>query len=100
MYRTLSTSGKDSDKTAKEYQYIETATGPSYQEWNQQKRGVHYVYNDSGSDTPDVFKDHRHKYSKPTEIEAYRRQIQYRCSSLVPQVLEIVISDYLKIHSA
>ena len=50
---------------------------------------------------PDVFREHRHTYSaKPEDINAYRRQIAYRCGHIGTKELEIVLKDYLTINSA
>lgn len=69
-------------------------------EWTKPKRGVDYVFNDSGYDTPDVFREHRHKYSsKPKELGGYLRQIKYRCGHIGTKELEIVLRDYLTLHS-
>ena len=63
------------------------------------KRGVHYVFNDSGHDFPNVFKDHRGSFSqKPTDLAAYRRQVTYRSLNIGTNVIAIILSDYLAIH--
>jgi len=70
-------------------------------EWVKPKRGVDYVFNDSGEDVPEVIRNHRHTFStKPEDIDAYRRQITYRCSHIGTKELEIVLKDYLTLNSA
>ena len=55
---------------------------------------------DPGQDVPEVFREHRHKYSsKPATAEAYRKQIKYRCGHIGTKELEIVLRDYLELHA-
>ncbi len=69
-------------------------------EWSKPKRGVDYIDNDAGEETPEVFREYRHKYSsKPTDIAAYRRQIIFRCGNIGTKELEIVLRDYLTLHA-
>merc|ERR1711918_311161 len=52
-----------------------------------------------GYEVPSVFRQHRHSYSaKPTDVEAYRRQIKYRCGHIGTKELEIVLKDYLAMY--
>ena len=52
-------------------------------------------------EVPDVFRAHRHMYSaKPTDIEAYKRQIIYRCGHIGTKELEIILRDYLTLNKA
>ncbi len=48
---------------------------------------------------PEVYREHRHTYStKPTDIDAYRRQLFYRCSHIGTKELEIILGDWLKLN--
>ena len=50
-------------------------------------------------EVPEVFREFRHKYStKPTDIDAYRRQLMYRCGHIGTKELEIVLRDWLKLN--
>ena len=70
-------------------------------EWYVPKKGKDFGPGDQGFDVPSVFRDHRHQYSaKPEDREAYRRQITYRCGHIGTKELEIVLRDYLTLHSA
>ena len=54
---------------------------------------------DIGMDVPEVFREHRNKYSAvPQDIDAYRRQIFYRCGHIGTKELEIVLMDWLEIN--
>ena len=49
---------------------------------------------------PEVFREHRHTYSaRPDDINAYRKQIIYRCGHIGTKELEIVLRDYLELHA-
>ena len=51
---------------------------------------------DQDDAVPNVFMEHRHQYSqKPKDIDAYRRQIYYRCGHIGTKELEIVFRDWL-----
>ena len=100
-FQSFSSDAKDPDHNAKDHQRIQSMGSQAEIEWTKPKRGVDYVFNDSGYDTPDVFREHRHQYSKkPTDIAAYRRQITFRCGNIGTKELEIVLRDYLTIYSA
>ena len=48
---------------------------------------------------PEVFREHRHKYStKPADLDAYKRQLMYRCGHIGTKELEIILSDWLKLN--
>eukprot|EP00347_Sterkiella_histriomuscorum_P022371 403330721 len=48
---------------------------------------------------PEVFREHRHKYSeKPQDVDAYKRQVMYRCSHIGTKELEIILHDWLKLN--
>ena len=48
---------------------------------------------------PEIYREHRHKFSKqPEDLNAYKRQVYYRCSHIGTKELEIIIGDYLKIN--
>ena len=54
-----------------------------------------------GQDVPEVFREHRHNFSeKPADLNAYRRQLHYRCTHIGTKELEIVLGDWLTINSA
>ena len=51
---------------------------------------------DEADVVPEIFRQHRHKYSiKPTEIDGYKRQIFYRSKHIGTKELEIILSDWL-----
>mgnify|MGYP001948625883 CR=1 FL=1 len=87
--------------TKDEYERKNHSSGSQAEaEYKAPERGVKYVFNDSGEDVPDVFREHRHQYSqKPEDINAYRRQLAYRCGHIGTKELEIVLSDYLTLNS-
>ena len=98
--QNFSGDAKDPDHNAKDHARINSMGSQAEMEWSKPKRGVDYVFNDSGHDTPDVFREHRHKYSsKPTDLAAYRRQITFRCGNIGTKELEIVLRDYLTLYS-
>ena len=48
---------------------------------------------------PEIFRKHRHEYSeKPKDINAYKRQLYFRCGHIGTKELEIILADYLKLH--
>ena len=48
---------------------------------------------------PEIYREHRHKFSiQPADIEAYKRQVTYRCTHIGTKELEIVLGDFLKIN--
>lgn len=50
---------------------------------------------------PEIFRQNRHKYStKPTDIEAYRKQIVYRSTHIGTKELEIILGDWLALNIA
>ena len=52
-----------------------------------------------GEEVPGGFREHRHTYSKmPDDIDAYRRQLAYRCGHIGTKELEIVLRDYLTLY--
>ena len=96
----FSSDAKDPDHNAKDHARINSMGSQAEMEWKKPVRGVDYVFNDSGQDTPDVFREHRHRYSeKPKDLAAYRRQITFRCGNIGTKELEIVLRDYLTINS-
>ena len=96
----FSSDAKDPDHNAKDHARINSMGSQAEMEWKRPVRGVDYVFNDSGQDTPDVFREHRHRYSeKPKDLAAYRRQITFRCGNIGTKELEIVLRDYLTINS-
>ena len=69
-------------------------------EWKRPVHGVDYDQDTEGYEVPSVFREHRHQYSqKPTDIDAYRRQIKYRCGHCGTKELEIVYRDYLTLYA-
>ena len=70
-------------------------------EWhNNPNPNAKYDIHDIGMDVPEVFREHRHTYSaKPTDINAYRKQITYRCGHIGTKELEIVLRDWLELNS-
>lgn len=49
---------------------------------------------------PEVFRENRERFSsKPEDINAYRRQIKYRCGYIGTKELEIVLSDWLDMNA-
>ena len=56
---------------------------------------------DVGDVVPEIYREHRHRFSKvPEDLEAYKRQVMYRCAHIGTKELEIVLKDYLKLHQA
>ena len=54
---------------------------------------------EEADEVPEVFREFRHKYSsKPKDIDAYRRQIFYRCGHIGTKELEIVLRDWLRLN--
>ena len=70
-------------------------------EWhNNPNPNANYDIEDPGYDVPEVFREHRHKYSaRPSDANAYRKQIKYRCGHIGTKELEIVLRDWLELHS-
>ena len=59
---------------------------------------VNYASDDEDV-VPEIYREHRHKFSiQPADIDAYKRQIMYRCTHIGTKELEIVLGDYLKIN--
>ena len=53
-----------------------------------------------GYAVPEVFREHRATYSsKPTDVNAYRKQIKYRLGHIGTKELEIVFRDWLDLHA-
>ena len=52
-----------------------------------------------GHAVPDVYREYRARFSqKPTDLNAYRRQVMFRCSHIGTKELEILLRDYLLIN--
>ena len=48
---------------------------------------------------PEIYREHRHKFSnKPDNVDAFKRQLLYRCSHIGTKELEILLRDYLILH--
>ena len=48
---------------------------------------------------PEIYREHRHMFSiQPADIDAFKRQIMYRCTHIGTKELEIVLGDYLKLN--
>ena len=55
---------------------------------------------EEGVNVPEVFRENRERFSsKPEDINAYRRQIKYRCGYIGTKELEIVLSDWLDMNA-
>ena len=45
---------------------------------------------------PEIFREHRHRFSQqPEDIDAFKRQVMYRCGHIGTKELEIVLRDWL-----
>ena len=50
-------------------------------------------------EVPEIFREHRHTVSsKPTDLDAFKRQVYYRCRHIGTKELEIVIGDWLQLN--
>ncbi len=67
-----------------------------------QPRGVAHVFNDTGYDVPDVYREHRAGFdnSKPKDLDAYRRVLNYRAGHIGTKELEIILRDYMTLYGA
>ena len=55
---------------------------------------------EDGYEVPDIFKHHRNVVStKPATVEAYRKQLFYRCKCIGMRELEIILRDYLTMNA-
>lgn len=53
----------DNKHDAKDHARVHSMGSQAEAEWKGTTRGVHYVFNDTGYDVPDVYKEHREKFS-------------------------------------
>ena len=54
-----------------------------------------------GHEVPEVFRQHRSTFSdKPDDVNAYRKQIMYRCGHIGTKELEIVLRDWLELNAS
>ena len=55
------------------------------------------TYDEEAQDVvPEIYREHRHKFSQqPEDLDAYKRQVMYRCAHIGTKELEIVLRDWL-----
>ena len=72
---------------------------PDEHEWQRPIKGIDFDPESEDYQVPGVFREFRHQYSaKPTDRDAYLRQITYRCGHLGTKELEIIFRDWLTLY--